>query len=109
MDFAEYQQRSRATAIYPDAGFNLGYPAMGLGSEAGEVLNVVKKVYRDRRGLVTEEVRQKIKKELGDVLWYVAQVATEAKLDLGEVALENLEKLSSRQKRGTLRGDGDDR
>ena len=44
-----------------------------------------------------------------DVLWYLSQVATEAGLDLEEIAAENLDKLFSRQERGVLRGSGDDR
>jgi len=48
-------------------------------------------------------------KELGDVLWYVAQLASELGLDLDRVAEANLEKLLSRQRRGVLSGSGDDR
>jgi len=48
-------------------------------------------------------------KELGDVLWYVAQLASELGLELDEIAAQNLEKLFSRQERGVLSGSGDDR
>jgi NTP pyrophosphatase (non-canonical NTP hydrolase) len=48
-------------------------------------------------------------KELGDVLWYVAQVATELGLDLDAIAEGNIEKLLSRQRRGVLSGSGDNR
>jgi NTP pyrophosphatase (non-canonical NTP hydrolase) len=48
-------------------------------------------------------------KELGDVLWYVAQLASELGLELDEIAQTNLDKLLSRQRRGVLSGDGDDR
>jgi NTP pyrophosphatase (non-canonical NTP hydrolase) len=48
-------------------------------------------------------------KELGDVLWYVAQLASELGLELEDIARENLEKLSSRQRRGVLSGSGDER
>ena len=50
-----------------------------------------------------------IEKELGDVLWYLTQVATEFDLDLDELARRNLEKLFSRKERGVIRGDGDNR
>ena len=97
MSFADYQQRSRATAVYPGAGDNLLYPTLGLCGEAGEVAEKVKKMVRDDDGVLTPERREALAKELGDVLWYVAQVATEADLDLQEVADANLRKLLSRQ------------
>ena len=64
---------------------------------------------RDDGAIVTEERRAAMSKELGDVLWYVAQLASELDLDLDEVAGQNLEKLFSRQRRGVLSGSGDDR
>ena len=109
MSFADYQQRSRATAVYPGAGENLLYPTLGLCGEAGEVAEKVKKMLRDDDGVLTAERREALAKELGDVLWYVAQVATEAELDLQEVADANLRKLLSRQERGVLQGSGDER
>ena len=109
MDFADYQQRSRATAVYPGAGDNLLYPTLGLCGEAGEVAEKVKKMVRDDDGVLTPERREALAKELGDVLWYVAQVATEADLDLQAVADANLRKLLSRQQRGVLQGSGDER
>ena len=109
MTFADYQQRSRATAVYPGAGDNLLYPTLGLCGEAGEVAEKVKKMVRDDAGVLTPQRREALAKELGDVLWYVAQVATEAGLDLSVVAGTNLEKLLSRQQRGVLQGSGDER
>jgi len=50
-----------------------------------------------------------IEKELGDVLWYLAQLATELGLNLEEVAKKNLEKIYSRKKRGKIKGSGDKR
>lgn len=109
MRFSEYQDRSRATAVYPDAGENIVYPALGLCGEAGETAEKVKKAIRDDGGTLTEERRAAIAAELGDVLWYMAQLATEAGLDLDEVAEDNLAKLLSRQERGVLQGSGDSR
>jgi len=109
MTFADYQQRSRATAVYPGAGDNLLYPTLGLCGEAGEVAEKVKKMVRDDDGVLTPERREALAKELGDVLWYVAQVATEAELDLSVIATANLDKLLSRQSRGVLQGSGDER
>jgi len=108
MELSEYQRCSRATALYPrEAG--LFYPALGLAGEAGEVAEQVKKAIRDDAGKLTDERRGALAKELGDVLWYVAQLATELDLDLDEVAAGNLGKLRSRQLRGVLSGSGDDR
>lgn len=109
MRFSEYQERSRATAVYPDAGSNIVYPALGLCGEAGETAEKVKKAIRDDGGTLTEERREAIAAELGDVLWYAAQLATEAGLDLEEIAEANLDKLASRQRRAVLHGSGDDR
>jgi NTP pyrophosphatase (non-canonical NTP hydrolase) len=109
MELSDYQQRSRATAVYPDAGANLTYPALGLCGEAGEVAEKVKKAIRDDGGVLTDERREALAGELGDVLWYVAQVATEADLELEQIAQANLDKLLSRQQRGVLSGSGDQR
>jgi NTP pyrophosphatase (non-canonical NTP hydrolase) len=108
MELSDYQRRSRVTAGYPREA-RLSYPALGLAGEAGEVAEHAKKVIRDDDGRVSEERREALAKELGDVLWYLAQLATELDLDLDEVAELNLEKLLSRQRRGVLHGAGDDR
>ena len=107
--FADYQTRSRATAVYPGAGDNLLYPTLGLCGEAGEVAEKVKKMVRDDGGVLSEERRAALAKELGDVLWYAAQLATEAGLELDAIAEANLAKLLSRKERGVLQGSGDDR
>jgi NTP pyrophosphatase (non-canonical NTP hydrolase) len=106
---SDYQQRSRATAVYPDAGGNLTYPALGLCGEAGECAEKVKKAIRDDGGVLSDERRAALAAELGDVLWYVAQLATEAGLDLDAIAEDNLAKLLSRRDRGVLQGSGDAR
>jgi len=109
MELSEYQARSRATAVYPQAGDNLLYPTLGLCGEAGEVAEKIKKMVRDDDGVLTDERRAALAKELGDVLWYLAQIATEADLELDTIAEANIEKLSSRQRRNALQGSGDDR
>ncbi len=109
MDLSDYQARSRATAVYPGAGTNLTYPALGLCGEAGEVAEKVKKALRDDGGVLSPERRAALAGELGDVLWYLAQVATEAGLDLAEVAEGNLAKLDDRRRRSVLHGSGDAR
>jgi NTP pyrophosphatase (non-canonical NTP hydrolase) len=109
MLLSDYQARSRRTATYPDAGDNIVYPTLGLAGEAGEVAEKVKKLLRDDGGVLSDERRAALAAELGDVLWYVAQVATEAGLELEEIAQANLDKLLSRQERGVLSGSGDQR
>lgn len=109
MNFEEYQKKSRVTAIYPNAGENFIYPTLGLAGEAGEVAEKIKKVIRDKNGVMDDETREMIKKELGDVLWYVSQIASELKLPLDDVAKTNIEKLASRLERGKIEGSGDNR
>lgn len=108
-DFNDYQYRSRSLARYPNIGNNFVYPVLGLSGESGEVSEKIKKILRDKNGLLNDEDRVAILKELGDVLWYIAQMAAEIGYTLEEVALANLEKLYGRLKRGTLHGSGDDR
>jgi NTP pyrophosphatase (non-canonical NTP hydrolase) len=108
MELAEYQRLSRRTAEYPRSAW-LSYPALGLAGEAGEVAEHAKKAIRDDGGSVTDERRAAMAKELGDVLWYVAQLASELELELEQIAQANLEKLLSRQRRGVLSGSGDER
>ncbi|MCP9808402.1 nucleoside triphosphate pyrophosphohydrolase family protein [Cyanobium sp. HWJ4-Hawea] len=109
MDFQAYQQQSRSTARYPGAGANPIYPTLGLSGEAGEVADKVKKVLRDQGGVFSAEAVASLKLELGDVLWYVAQLATELGLDLDQIALANLDKLASRDARNVISGSGDNR
>ncbi len=109
MDFNEYQRKSRHTAKYPVIGHAVIYPTLGLVNEAGEVAGKIKKVFRDKQGEINAETQEALKAELGDVLWYIAQVCTELGLSLDEVAAHNIEKLYSRLERGTIRGDGDNR
>lgn len=109
MDFNEYQQKSRKTALYPAIGHPVIYPTLGLVNEAGEVAGKIKKVFRDKDGHISEDTRQALKAELGDVLWYLAQVSTELGLTLDEVAEANITKLYDRMERGRIGGDGDTR
>lgn len=109
MTFSQYQSESRKTAIYPNQGANLVYPTLGLVGEAGEVAEKIKKLIRDESNVLTQEYREAVGAELGDVLWYVAQLATELQLNLDDVAVGNLSKLFSRKERGVLHGHGDTR
>lgn len=110
--FGEYQEAIADTAIYPDHGMGspaaLAYVGLGLG-EAGEVQGKIKKILRDDSGIITEEKRIEIAKELGDLLWYVARTAEELGYELGGIAKQNVAKLNSRMERGVLKGSGDNR
>ncbi len=102
MEFNTYQREARKTAIYPEE-YKLLYTTIGLCGEAGELANKVKKKLRgdgelDMEGIVGE---------LGDILWYLSQVAADIDVELEHIAAKNIEKLKSRQERGVTKGNGD--
>lgn len=119
MDFNEYQNKAKETAIFPDLaivkGENIGstisyiYPALGLVGEAGEVAEKIKKLIRDKDGVVSEEDIQEITKELGDIQWYIAALAGSFGIKLDDIANKNIEKLESRKSRNVIKGNGDNR
>ena len=109
MNFTDYQSKARATAKYPVIGHGVIYPTLGLVNEAGEVAGKIKKIFRDKEGVIREADKDTLKAELGDVLWYIAQVATELDLSLDEIAEYNIAKLLDRLERGKIKGDGDNR
>ena len=108
MNFGEYQAEAEKTAIYPE-DVRIIYPSLGLAGEAGEVCNKVKKAYRDKYGLFSDSDIAELSKEIGDILWYIAALASDLELDLNTIAKENLEKLRDRQERNVLGGSGDNR
>ena len=108
MNFDEYQEQARATAIY-DKKYAILYPTLGIAGESGEVAEKIKKVYRDNDGVVSEEKKKEITKELGDILWYIANLASDLNISLELIAFTNIEKLNSRKERGVLQGSGDNR
>lgn len=107
----EYQSAANETAMYPDPGGmgGLTYVVLGLASEAGEVAGKIKKVLRDKGGVLDGPTRLALAGEVGDVCWYVAQVATELGFTLEDVMAANLTKLASRKERGVITGSGDSR
>ncbi|MCS6994291.1 MAG: nucleoside triphosphate pyrophosphohydrolase family protein [Anaerolineales bacterium] len=108
-NFTAYQRESRKTWHLVHTDHPIVYPTLGLVNEAGELAGKVKKIFRDKGGHISPEDREALKYELGDVLWYLAQIATELDLSLQEVAEANLTKLFSRLQRGTIQGEGDER
>ena len=109
MNFKDYQQKAKHTAKYPVIGQGVIYPTLGLANEAGEVAGKIKKIFRDKEGMITDSDREALKAELGDVLWYLSQVATELNLVLDDIAEYNIAKLLDRQARGKIQGEGDNR
>jgi len=105
MDFNAYQQEAYRTAL-PRCR-NLTYMVLGLTNEAGEAAGKFKKALRGDRSL--DDTKKILAEELGDVLWYAAGIATQIGYDLGTIADMNIQKLHSREMRGTLQGDGDAR
>lgn len=110
MNFDQYQMKAGRTAIYPGRGEMTGllYVSLGLG-EVGEIQNKVKKILRDKGGVIDEGDVGAIAKEMGDTLWYLSQLADELGILLSDVARFNLAKLADRAERGVLQGNGDDR
>lgn len=102
----EYQQMALETAIYP---LPIIYPTLGLTGEAGEVSEKIKKVLRDNEGVFSKEKKREIAKEIGDVLWYCATLSHDIGYTLSDIAKMNYEKVHSRQVRGKLHGNGDNR
>ncbi|MDP3725534.1 MAG: nucleoside triphosphate pyrophosphohydrolase family protein [Nanoarchaeota archaeon] len=109
MELNNYQKEAHRTARYVDIGEAYVYPTLGLVGEAGELANKVKKIFRDRDGKIDEETKNALMLELGDILWYVAEIATVLGVPLEEVAEANLQKLASRKEREVIGGSGDNR
>lgn len=110
MELNEYQKKAISTAVYPKK-YKIIYPAMGVGDEAGEVLGKVKKWMRgdDGKGKMSAERKEKITDEMGDVLWYLAVLASDLGVSFDDIAKANVNKLQLRKKKGKLKGDGDKR
>jgi NTP pyrophosphatase (non-canonical NTP hydrolase) len=104
LGFNNYQKKAHSTAVYPPE-MGMAYCVTGLCAECGEVADKVAKYYRGDGELN----RDGLKKELGDVLWFIAELSTHLGFDLDEVAQGNLDKLADRQKRKALKGNGDNR
>lgn len=106
--FSDYQSIASSTKQY-GAGRPIEYPALKLNGEAGEVAEKVGKTLRDNNGEYTEEIKLGIMKELGDVLWYIAAIATDMGYNLSEVASMNVQKITKRRAENKISGSGDDR
>jgi NTP pyrophosphatase (non-canonical NTP hydrolase) len=87
----------------------LWYYALGVGGEAGEFVDKVKKVYRNKHGELDSDTVLALAYELGDVLWYLSRAAAKIGYTLSEIACLNVGKLSDRAHRGVIRSEGDTR
>lgn len=109
MTLQEYQMMARETAVYPDK-YQILYPAMGMCGEAGEAMEKIKKAVRKGGDQYRDHIDlDGLLKELGDVLWYVANIAADVGVSLNTVAELNIEKLKDRAERDVLKGEGDNR
>lgn len=113
MNFDEYQEKAKKYDFFePDGNLkSVGFTekVLGLTGEAGEAADKVKKILRDKDGVLSKEDKDALAKELGDVLWYVAGLARYIGVPLSEVAEANIDKLESRYQRNKLHGEGDER
>ena len=98
----DYQYRALATAL--PAALDAVYLTLGLCGESGEVAELLKKSIRDGE---KADHADRLRRELGDVLWYVAVLAHVHGLTLEEVMQANLDKLATRKATGNLGGSGD--
>ena len=109
----EYQEKIKEYDLFEATG-NYNTVAfvekvLGLVGEAGETADKIKKILRDKNGVISDVDRLEIAKELGDTLWYLATVARYINMPLEEIAAMNISKLQSRKERNLLKGEGDNR
>lgn len=95
MNFSEYQSQALKTSQIPaSTDDDVIVPLLGLAGETGELLTEYKKYLRD--GEAHKLFTERIQEELGDLLWYIADVASKFDLDLGKIAQINLQKSQDR-------------
>ena len=91
LTFREYQEAATKTDQVPDVGDNdfkaLMVPLLGLAGEAGSLLSEFKKWLR--QGDIYRPFADQVSEEIGDILWYVSNIASKMHLDLEEIAREN--------------------
>lgn len=113
MNFNEYQKQALTTAhtdpAYVGTLMDKTIWVMGVAGEAGEVVEKWKKMVAYNKGEITQEFVDDMKKELGDIVWYIAVLADSLGLTFEEIMQLNVKKLQDRQKRGVIKGAGDNR
>lgn len=106
MRLDEYQEQAHKTAVYPQE-VSKEYLILGLCGEVGELANKYKKVLRGDANV--EELEDGILHELGDILWYLSELANEFGVSLEVVAINNIQMLKDRKKAHKIHGSGDNR
>lgn len=113
MEFNEYQKRTAETDLGTSAQDHLSpgwiYYALGISGESGELMEKIKKLFRDKKGIIDDEFKDAVIKEMGDVLWYMARLAYNFDIEFNIIPETNLEKLKSRKVRNKIHGEGDER
>ena len=110
MTFDEYQTHALKTVLSTgDDLQDLMHWVLGINGEAGEIAEKLKKIIRDKQGVLSPEDVTELGKEIGDVLWYLAVFANHLGLSFDDLAAANIQKLADRQKRNVLNGSGDNR
>jgi len=113
MQANEYQKECRKTDVGTSAQDCLEpgwlYYTMGIAGETGELMEKIKKLFRDNNGIIDNDFKSALIKEMGDVQWYMARLADQFDIDFEVIFRTNVKKLQSRKKRNKLHGDGDDR
>ena len=111
MTFDEYQQAAIKTALssYDDPIMQNSIWVMGIAGESGEIVEKWKKAVAYRQGKFSDEELADFKKELADVVWYIAVLAQSMGWSLDEIMQQNVDKLADRHKRGVIKGAGDNR
>lgn len=119
MELNEYQKKAMGTCL--PSSENFSYMMLNLVGEVGELASKVAKLIRKGKAYIdnnklyinTDEVSDEekllIQKEIGDILWQTSGLCSVMKLNLEDIAQQNLDKLASRQGRGRIDGDGDNR
>lgn len=110
MTFDEYQKQALTTLIsHPDPLMDKTIMVLGISGEASEIAEKWKKIVAYREGVLTDEDKRELGKEIGDVMWYLSVFASMLGLSMDDIAHANAEKLASRKARGVQKGAGDNR
>lgn len=111
--FKEFAELCEGTDLGTSAQDNLTpgwmYYVLGIGGETGELLEKIKKLFRDDKGVLSEERKKAVVLEMGDIMWYMARLCDQLDIPFSDVPRMNIEKLYSRKDRDKLHGDGDNR
>lgn len=115
MDFDEYQNKAKRTAVYPE-NKAIEYVGLKLAGEAGEVGQKIAKSLRgdyddpnQAGSIMYDRLREQVGLELGDTLWYLSEMARLFNYKLSEIAEMNIQKVTDRAARGVTKGSGDTR